>query len=248
MFFKPLLNKNDCLPDGGALTIRIGENIILDAGSFVSMVPKSEQQKITDIFLTHAHLDHCKDLGFLAENVFNVYEQTINVRGTKKTIQNIQNHIFNNEIWPDFTKLPEGKNPIMRFVEFKEGEDIKVGEFTIKPVSVNHVEGAVGFVASGPDGHVAVTGDTASTEEIWNVVNELKGETTVFIETSFPEKLVDVAEQALHLTPERLKTELKKIKRADVSILIYHIKMSYYSEIVKEIELIGDRRVKILGR
>ena len=246
MFFEPLTKKSPCLADGGALTIRIGESILIDIGSFISNTPKEEHKKITDIFLTHAHLDHIKDLAFFAEGIFSVFQDTINVWGTKETVKSIRKHIFNGEIWPDFIEIVVNGRPILQFKELEPKGEYRVKDFKIIPIPVNHTQGAVGFLVSNNNQHVVVTGDTGPTDEIWEFVNMLKGDTTVFVETSFPDRLFDVANKSMHLTPSNLGSELKKIKRSDVKIFVYHIKHQYYDEIVSEIGRLNDPRIAIL--
>lgn len=245
MFFEPLLKKTD-KPDGAALTIKVGQNILLDAGNFVSRLDQKEIGDITDIILTHAHLDHIRDLPFFAESLLNSLKNTVTVWGSKETIGIIRKHIFNWQVWPDFTEIPDKKKPVLRFEELRSGKEVSIKGYRVLPVSVSHMEGSLGLIVSKDDSHIVVTGDTAPTQKIWELANALKGEVTVFIETSFPNRLKEMAMKSRHLTPQDLHLELKKIKEG-VEILIYHIKSQYFDEISNEINAIRDGRVKILS-
>ena len=45
-------------------SFQVGNHTIVDMGSASSRLTLAEQSRITDIFLSHAHLDHTKDLAF----------------------------------------------------------------------------------------------------------------------------------------------------------------------------------------
>ncbi len=246
MFFKPLLNKNAAFGDFGALSIIIGKTVLIDAGSVIATLPREELMDITDIFITHAHLDHIKDLGFIGESLYGVYKHTVNVWGTAKTLEIIQNDVFNGRVWADFTKLPNQEKPILSFNQLEIHNEYKIGNYMIKPVPVNHCPGAVGLIISVKGENVIITGDTGPTDEIWRQVNELKGNITIYIETSFPNRMLDVARQTGHMTPGDLKGELDKISKKDAIIYICHIKIPYYKEVTSEITQIKDPRIRLL--
>lgn len=245
MFFKPLLNKVPNASDFGALSIMIGDSIVIDAGTILTTMTRQEQLALTDIFITHVHLDHIKDLGFLADSIYSDYKRTISVHGSSQTVKAIREHVFNGKIWADFTKIPDQNEPVLAFKELDPKKTISVGAYTIRAIPVNHIPGTSGYVVSGAEGNLVVTGDTGPTEEIWEYSNGLNGEKTIYIETSFPNRLQKVADTTGHLTPETLKGELDKIK-GDASINICHVKPPYYDEIIKEIKQIGDDRLKVL--
>jgi ribonuclease BN (tRNA processing enzyme) len=58
------------LPDYNTTSFLIGQNVLLDAGTVTTVLSLEEQMKIDYILITHAHLDHVRDLMFLADNVF----------------------------------------------------------------------------------------------------------------------------------------------------------------------------------
>ena len=47
----------------------LNNKILFDAGGVTSSLSFTAQQKIEHIFITHAHLDHIRDIPFLADNI-----------------------------------------------------------------------------------------------------------------------------------------------------------------------------------
>ncbi|PWE24152.1 MBL fold metallo-hydrolase, partial [Aliarcobacter skirrowii] len=109
----------------GTTSFQISKDILVDAGNIINSLDE-ESYKINHIFLTHAHLDHIIDLPFILDNSFSKRDRPLFVYGSKKTLEFLTNHIFNNHIWPDFTKikmLNQNEN-ILIFKQIDEGEDI----------------------------------------------------------------------------------------------------------------------------
>ena len=246
MFFKPLINDKSGFTDFGALTVLVDDYILLDAGTIISGIKVQDQSKIREIFVTHAHLDHIKDLGFLADNVYDSYSKPIRVWSSKTTLGLIKDHVFNSKIWANFTAIPDRRNPVMTFNELNPAKEYEIGDYKVMGIHVNHAQDSMGFIVSCSKGHVVLTGDSGPTDEIWKRLNSLKGPATVFIETSFPNRFAEVAKTTGHLTPNDLKVELKKITKDDTRIFVCHIKRPYYSEIIEEIGKIEDKRLKVL--
>ena len=92
--------------------------------------------------------------------------------------------------------------------------------------------------------------DTAPTERIWEVANATEDLSAVITEVSFPNRLQDVADVSLHMTPQGLAGELAKLER-DVAVYLYHFKPPYIDELRTELaasdlpraveELVQDR-------
>ena len=51
-------------------------------------------------------IENILDLPFLIEGFFEQRKEPLKVYALKETIEAIKKHTFNNEIWPDFSKIP----------------------------------------------------------------------------------------------------------------------------------------------
>ena len=52
-------------PDYQTSCYQINNRFLIDCGSVCSALTPNEQSKLTDIFITHPHLDHIKDICFI---------------------------------------------------------------------------------------------------------------------------------------------------------------------------------------
>ena len=92
----------------------INDAIALDAGSLSQALPIERQQGVHTILLTHSHMDHTNSLPFFIENVYGKMEEGIDIYSSPATIYAIRKHLFNNDTWPDFTRLPNHLLPAVR--------------------------------------------------------------------------------------------------------------------------------------
>jgi ribonuclease BN (tRNA processing enzyme) len=226
----------------------INESIILDAGAVTSTLNLNEQAKITDILISHSHLDHIKDIPFLAANMVGIEHHTINIISAEAILTYIKAHLFNDAIWPDFAMLPTPDAPILKFYRIPTNQDIPLHDITIRAVRVNHSVDAVGYIIKDKSSTIVYTGDTGPTEEIWKETNQENNLKAIFIETSFPNRLKKLADDSGHLTPSGLEEELKKIHNGSPDIFILHIKPQYLKESKEELDRIGNPRIQILSQ
>ncbi|MCB0309298.1 MAG: 3',5'-cyclic-nucleotide phosphodiesterase [Bdellovibrionales bacterium] len=225
----------------------VGESILVDMGSGASRLTLEEQLRIKHIFLSHAHLDHTKDLAFFAENVFALRKHPVTIHASTNTLQVLKDHLFNGMLWPDFTKIPSESNPVMVFKEFNPGENITIASVTVTSVSVNHPGGCEALFFASPSGDVLYSGDTGPTTKVWDEVNHRGSKiTSILLECSFPNRLDNVAHESGHLTPTLFHQEIKKIISSDIAIYAYHLKAPYRDEIIKELDDLHDQRVRVL--
>lgn len=215
----------------------INDDILIDAGSAATSLTTAEQEKINYIFVSHCHLDHIKDICFLADNVFSSRGTPVKIVSTQKNINILKKHVFNNKIWPDFSKLSNGNCRILEWVVIKK--KMKIGDVTIQIYDVNHPVPAIGFILSDESGaSIVISGDTGPTDAIWRAANKCSNLKAIFTEIAFPNWAGHVAEAAGHFTPAMFQREYKKIPK-DVPIYIYHLKPSFYNALKKEIEELG---------
>lgn len=235
------------LPGYNTTGFLIGQNVLVDGGTITSVLNLKEQMKIDYIFITHAHLDHVRDIMFLADNIYyQRREKPLTIVSTKGIIDAIHRHLFNNAVWPDFSKIPNSKAPMVKFQVIKPGRKQQIGDLSIRAVNLNHSVETVGYVIEAEGKSVIFMGDTGPTEEIWRVARKVPGLEAVFVETSLPNEMSDVANRTGHLTPRFLADELEKLAQANPTIYLHHIKPIYRKIIRKEVSAIKDRKISII--
>lgn len=216
----------------------INDELVVDAGAIVSGLSIENQRKLKFILVTHAHLDHIKDIPFLADNIIGNHKQPLKIIAESHVLKGIESHIMNDYIWPDFRILPSKRNPVIKFVPIKANRTYDLNPLKIKAVRTNHVIDSVGYFISDKKSCVAFSGDTTSTDVFWKEANNNKFLKAIFVETSFPNFLDGVARASMHLTPLMLKEELKKLKR-EVRVYVYHLKPNFVDIIKEELKNVG---------
>lgn len=223
----------------------INHNILIDAGSAATALTVREQRKIDFVFISHSHLDHVKDLCFLADNVFAHRKTPIQILSAQPVINILKEHVFNNKVWPDFSKISNGVCPI---IEFKVIESpVTIDGINFDAVPVNHPVPALGFLLTEGKQSIVVSGDTGPTDLLWGAARRLTGIKAVFTEIAFPNRQRKVAEIAGHFSPDMFKEELHKIP-ANVPLWIYHLKPDYSAELKREIKGLKIKRLKLLKK
>lgn len=227
----------------------INGSVMLDAGSICSPLTLEEQRGIQGIYITHSHLDHIKDIFFLANNLLEEKGRTIKVCSAAAILESVKRHFVNGIICPDFTSIPPGDGHILAFETIEEGVFYPVSEgISVRAEKVDHSVAAIGYIVRCDHGHIVYTGDTGPTEHIWQVSNTLGNLLAVFIECSFSNEQQELATLSGHLTPQTMAQELQKLKDKDYPVFIFHMKPQYLQTIEKEIHALGDERITILAQ
>jgi cAMP phosphodiesterase len=224
----------------------IDGRLAIDAGAITSGLSLEKQREIDWILITHAHLDHVKDLATLADNVFGRRRKPVKVYCTRGTFKTLRTHFFNDRLWPDFTALPNTRRPTMQLVEMPFDEPTRVGPYTVTAIPVAHPIESVGFLVRSRTGTLAISGDTGPTDRFWKAVNAAKELSTLLVEVSFPNSMQRLADVSMHLTPRALATELDKLERDGFPILLYHLKPTYMDDIRRDLEPLLAERPLIL--
>lgn len=212
----------------------IDGHLALDAGSITQALPIQEQHHINKIVVTHSHLDHTASIPFLVENTFGDHEGGLEILVTPQVMQAVKLHLFNNDTWPDFTRIPNDMAPAMRISQVEPRQPFEVNGLRLTPVPVSHIVPTHGYVVEDETSTVIFTSDTGPTEEIWEVANRLPRLSAIIVEVSFPSRLQTVADVSLHLTPTTLAKELEKLRR-DTAVYLYHLKPSCLDELRDEL-------------
>jgi len=224
----------------------INDDTLIDAGTVVSVLSVEEQLKINNIIISHTHLDHIKDIQFLADNVIGRRDKPINLISTHGVLDILRANVLNNIIWPDFTMLPSLNGPILKFFPVKGTEERSIGDITVLPIRVNHTVEASGYIIKDKSSAILYTGDTGHTDWIWEAAKKEDNLKAIFAETSFPNSMAELADVSGHLTVAGLGKELKKVSNKNVPVYVFHMKPQYLDIIEQEIGLLNNKRIKVL--
>jgi cAMP phosphodiesterase len=217
----------------------IDDRIAIDAGSLTSGMDLAAQCALEACLVSHAHLDHIRDLATIADNRCQKGCPPLVIAGTKQTLALLKKHFFNGLLWPDFTKIPHHDHPTIRYRVLAPEVTHNLAGYKVRAIEVSHTIECCAFIVEGSGGAMAYSGDTGPTERLWKVLNQVDDLRAMLMEVSFPNREQKLATLSGHHTPKTLAKELKKYKKTkDLPFLLYHIKPVFQAEVEKECALI----------
>ena len=224
----------------------IDDRLAIDCGSLGFALAPDQIGAIRHIVVTHAHSDHTASLPIYVAEAFTTLDAPINVYGSSEVVEALREFVFNDQIWPDFEKIPLAgdKGPTMQFQIIEVRKPVNIEGFKITPVPVNHTVPTAGLVVENESAAVIFTSDTYTTDEIWETAHSVKQLKAIFVDVSFPDEFGELAAASKHLTPALLAEELKKLNR-DVEIYAVHIKPSNRDEVIRQLGMLKDARILI---
>lgn len=227
----------------------IDNDVLIDAGTGIGDLPLHEMNAIRHVFLTHAHLDHIAGLPMLADSVFDAdFEVPLTVYALEETLRALQEHVFNNVIWPDFTRLPSPERPMLNFRVCSPGDTVSIGNRDFYAVDVMHTVPTLGYTVQNSAGAFAVSGDTKTNQTLWPVLNACEDLRALVIEVSFPNEMQQLAADAGHYCPNTLTADLERL-RHQPDIWLTGMKPGEEERILAQvIEAAPDKNIRMLSR
>jgi 3',5'-cyclic-nucleotide phosphodiesterase len=224
--------------------------LCLDAGSITNMLTLKEQQKIEAVVVSHAHIDHVRDLAMLADTRTQQGGPPLTIASTPGTIEVLKKHFFNDKLWPDFSKIPipNGQHHTVVFQKLTAEKMSDVCGFQVRPVTVDHTVEAAAIIVGDGKTSLVYSGDTGPTERLWQVMHEQRNLSALIMEVAFPNEQHKLACDSGHHTPSSLEQELRKLgqQRRDLPVLLFHIKPVFQRTVERELAKIKTRNTTIL--
>jgi ribonuclease BN (tRNA processing enzyme) len=221
----------------------VNDRLLIDGGTVGGALATTEQLAIEHALVSHSHLDHIAGLAYLTETLaLCEVRGPLTIASLAPVVTALRTSIFNDTVWPDFTRLPTPQAPVLRFQPLAEDAEQRVGSLWVTPVPVNHSVPTSGFIVHDETSAVIYSGDTGPTEALWKAAREIGGLRAIILECAFPTRMAGLADIARHMTPDLIRRELDKLPD-DVPVMIFHVKPQFYDEIGEELGEVGGARI-----
>jgi ribonuclease BN (tRNA processing enzyme) len=219
---------------GGTTALLVDDDIMIDAGTGVAVLSDDELARIDHVFLTHSHLDHIAYLPLMIDAVGDARDAPLTVHTSRATLDILRAHIFNNLIWPDFTRIPSPDAPGVRFEALEVGECWALNGRVVTALPARHTVPSMGFAVSSGQACLAFSGDTTTNPEFWATVSALPGLRHVIVETAFPDAQIALAHAAQHYCPRLIADDVRGVGMK-AELLISHLKPPHGAQILDEL-------------
>ncbi|WP_252109178.1 MULTISPECIES: 3',5'-cyclic-nucleotide phosphodiesterase [unclassified Halomonas] len=228
----------------GTSAFHLPPHTLIDAGTGVQRLSSHEIMSLTNVLLTHAHLDHIASLPLLIDRQFKMLaeqDRTLDIFALPEVLNMLKLHIFNEHIWPDFTKLPSHEFPVINLIPVTVWESFTLSSYTdnslrVMPFPLFHVVPTCGYCIIKGTQKIAICGDTGLCEETIVSLNRLGALKRLVIECAYCDDLDTLADAGHHLTPRRLSRLLASLNVLPDELVVTHLKPNLRDKITAELK------------
>lgn len=164
--------------------------VVLDAGTGFFRARDWLQTDTLDIFVTHAHLDHCVGLTYLIDVLSGRSMQRTTIHAAADKLEAIRTHLFSELLFPVL--------PAAEFRELSGPVKLPLGG-TLTSFPLKHPGGVLGFRLDWPDRSLAYVTDTTADANA-DYVERIRGVDLLVHECNFDDDMADWAETTGHST------------------------------------------------
>lgn len=219
----------------GTSCLLVDGDILIDAGTGAGELSLEAMAKIDHVFLTHSLLDHIALLPMLVDAAAGLRDRPVTVHGLPQTIDTLKECIFNWRVWPDYSVLPSGDQPWLRYQPLAVGEAVELGSRRrITPLPAKHAVPAVGYRVDSGMASLAISGDTTLHDDFWDALNRIENLEYLLIETTYLNANAGMAPISGHMTPALLAAGLEKLGRP-VRTYVTHLEPGREDQTMEEI-------------
>ena len=198
----------------------LNDNVLIDAGTGLGTLSLEAMAGIDHVVLTHAHLDHIACLPLLVDSVAAMRSTPLQVWALPEVIALLRAHIFNNQIWPDFTVIPDVAQPFMQLKPLPD-DGLHLAGLHFTPLPALHGIPACGYRVSRGNATLAFSGDTSDCDAFWQAVIQDNAITAVVVECSYPSTMATMADLSMHMDAGALARRLNQLPPSVASVVIH---------------------------
>ena len=212
----------------------VDDDILIDAGSGAGDLSLAQTIAINTVFLTHSHLDHSGFLPLLADTAGNFRTTPLTVYALPETIAILREHIFNNQLWPDYTALPTAERPYLRFHPLRQGETVELDGRRFTALPARHAVPCIGYRVDSGAASLVYSADTTFCEDFWQALNRIDNLKYLLIENTFLNANTTGAQRSGHNTANLLAQGLHLLERP-VELFIVHMEAGHEHDTMREV-------------
>jgi 3',5'-cyclic-nucleotide phosphodiesterase len=217
------------------MTLLVDSTLMVDAGSAVSGLDPSRAPSVRAVLLTHAHLDHIRELGFLPFHRDGERDGRLAIWATAGVLDAVRIAVFNRKFWVDFEDPRPPRTAGIVYRVLFPGHSTEVEGITVEAVPTTHsTYETSGFLLEKKGVLVAYAVDSGPTHEIWERARKQTALRAAFFDVSFPDRFAGSVDE--HLTPRGLRAEVEKLLPRKVRIIAVHLKPEFREETKRELE------------
>lgn len=191
----------------------VNDRILIDAGTGVGDLSLTAIRQVDHVFLTHAHLDHIAGLPLFIDTAQGRGGRgPVTVHALAETLDALRRHVFNDVIWPDFSRIEGAGGPLLRYATVAPGDVVPVNGHRVGAVAVEHAVPSLGYWLHYEDRVFAFSGDTRSNVTLWPALNAQPRLDALLVEVSFPDAQHALAHASGHYCPHTLATDLERLE------------------------------------
>jgi ribonuclease BN (tRNA processing enzyme) len=224
----------------------VNDSVLFDAGTVTDALAPARSERISHVFLSHAHLDHVKGLCSLAEEFSMKEGQHVTVLGHEQVLDTVSRHLFNGRLWPDFRIIPDKEAPAVRLEAMNPLEYIFVDGLRVKAIPVRHCVHTCGFLLKEGASSVMFTSDTGMTDQFWGEAQRDKHLKFIIAHVAFPDRLSGLAATSGHMTPSVLLNRIDTYCLHHIPFYLAHMKTFFGREIRSEIATARRQNIHVL--
>lgn len=211
----------------------LGSSLIIDAGTGLCTLTLEELACIDHVLLTHAHFDHLAGLPLMIDSVATLRSSAVTVWALPDVIEILREHLFNDRLWPDFSRIPAPDAPFLRFAAISDGA-VEIAGHRVTPLPARHGVPACGYRIERGGTAVYFSGDSGDCPDFWSQADADPALAAVIVECSYPSHMSALAELSQHLHAGQVAERLACL-RDQVSAVVVHRKPGLDEDIAAEL-------------
>lgn len=221
----------------------VNDVLAIDAGCLGFWKTPAHQSTIRHVLITHCHMDHIASLPSFLENSYDPNLDAVAVYALPHTVDALQKHLFNDVIWPDFTRIKVSGKPLLRWQPIAPGEPFVAAGLDVTAVMVNHIVPTCGFIVTDQLSTIVFGGDSGPSQ-VWGSIDSFPRPRTIVLEATFPNSMHELAVASGHLTPRMFCQEVTRMPTVD-HIIAVHMKEVFRPQIEQELAALNIENLRI---